>query len=108
MLNTVTRESSPLHEGHGLVPWRSMLAANLRRVELGDFLLLLYIAAFVRQYAWLVTNNVAAWVLTGVISLVLWYLLLTTKRIEKEKSRLFWLIVALPPLPGLCDEGGLS
>ena len=96
MLNTVTRESSPLHEGHGLVPWRSMLAANLRRVELGDFLLLLYIAAFVRQYAWLVTNNVAAWVLTGVISLVLWYLLLTTKRIEKEKSRLFWLIVALP------------
>ncbi len=77
-------------------------------MELGDLLLLLYMLAFVRQFAWLVANNAAAWVLTGVVSLVLWYLLLTTRRIEKEKSKLFWLIVALPLFHGLRDEGGFS
>jgi hypothetical protein len=90
MSNTLTRESSQV--------FGKSLLLNLRRVELGDVLLLLYVAAFVRQYAWLVANNGVAWTLTVVLSVLVWYLLLTTKRIEKERSKLFWLIVALPLL----------
>ncbi|HEU4511264.1 MAG TPA: hypothetical protein VFR78_23755 [Pyrinomonadaceae bacterium] len=70
--------------------------ASLRRVELGDILLLLYITAFVRQYFWLVTNNTVAWALTILVTLPIWYFFLTTKPTGPAKSKLFWPIVALP------------
>ena len=70
--------------------------ANLRRMELGDVLLLLYITAFVRQYFWLVTNNTIAWALTLIVALPVWYFFLTTKPIGPDKSKRFWPIVALP------------
>ena len=32
-----------------------------RRIEFGDFLLLFYALVFIRQYAWMVPNDPAAW-----------------------------------------------
>lgn len=75
---------------------RQTLQSISQPVELGDVLIFLYIAAFVRQYFWPVAHNTLAWILTLLISAVVWYLLLTTKRISTKKPKIFWAVVALP------------
>ncbi len=68
-----------------------------RKAELGDALLLLYVAVFVRQYLWAVDNNTLAWGLTVLFSALLWcFHLLVKEPVEERTPRLFWLIVALP------------
>jgi len=82
--------------------WRAAPQAVLtvgHKVEFGDFVVLLYIAAFVRQFLWLIDNQVIAWVLTGALTVVLWLLHLTKKEFDDQKTpRQFWLVVALPLL----------
>ncbi len=82
--------------------WRAAPQAVLtvgHKVEFGDFVVLLYIAAFVRQFLWLIDNQVIAWILTGALTMVLWLLHLTKKEFDDQKTpRQFWLVVALPLL----------
>jgi hypothetical protein len=89
---------------------RQLSSALLRRVEFGDGLLLVYVAAFVRQYFWGLENT-AAWVLTVLLALPLWGVYVATKSEEEMRggdeaggggsSRpdavKFWLVVG-PPL----------
>lgn len=71
----------------------------MTRVGLGEALLYLYIAIFVRQYLWLVPSNLLAWTLTVPLAAICWYVYVSTKKFpEKRVGRSFWLLVALPLL----------
>ncbi len=73
------------------------MAEARRRLDLGDFVIFLYTAAFVRQYLWLVGDNRLAWPLTVVLTALVWYAHWRTKEASGERTpRLFWLTVALP------------
>ena len=70
-----------------------------RRLELGDLLIFLYAAAFIRQYLWIVNNNAAAWVLTVLLAIVFSYFYVSTKQLAAPRSHVsFWLIVGVPLL----------
>lgn len=75
-------------------------SAGLRTsVEFGDVLLFLYALVFVRQYLWVVNNNVLAWALGVPPAIAFWYLYIWTKQFRAEKfGRSFWLLVGLPLL----------
>jgi hypothetical protein len=76
--------------------WRS-LSRSGRHLELGDALIFIYIAAFVRQYLWFIGNNPLAWVLTFLLSAFLWFAHLRSKDPSSDRTPAqFWLIVALP------------
>lgn len=67
------------------------------RVELGDALLYLYIAVFVRQYLWILHNNLLGWILTVPLAAICWYGYISSKKFPVERyGRSFWLLVALP------------
>ena len=69
------------------------------RMGLGDALLFLYFAVFLRQYLWVVHSNVLAWLLTVPLAAIGWYVYVSTKPAStEESSRSFWLLVALPLL----------
>jgi hypothetical protein len=69
------------------------------RVDFGDVLLCLYIAVFVRQYLWILPNNLLAWVIAVVIGVLCWYVYVATKPASSERfGWVFWLVVALPLL----------
>lgn len=75
------------------------LRSAVRGLGIGDAVLLLYIAVFVRQYLWIVHNNLLAWILTLLLSLLIWLVHLRTKQPAEERTPLqFWLVVALPLL----------
>lgn len=69
-----------------------------RRLELGDFVLLLYLAAFVRQFFWPVGSNAAAWVLTAAVTAAVWVWHLRSKEDGGTTPRAFWVVVGLPLL----------
>jgi hypothetical protein len=56
------------------------------KLEIGDVLILLYTLAFVRQWLWIVPANVVAWILTALLSLVIWALYLATKDHDSQKN----------------------
>jgi len=69
------------------------------RVELGDALLYLYLAIFVRQYLWIINNNALAWVFTIPLAAICWYVYVANKPLPAARyGRSFWLLVALPLL----------
>lgn len=69
------------------------------RVEFGDVLLCLYITVFVRQYLWILPNNLLAWVIAVVVGAICWYVYIATKPASSERfGWVFWLVVALPLL----------
>jgi hypothetical protein len=71
--------------------WRS------RRPEFGDALLFPYIAVFARQLFWFVDSNLAAWILTLIVTAIIWLAYVLTKpAVEERTPRAFWLIVAVP------------
>ncbi|HEV3468139.1 MAG TPA: hypothetical protein VG148_02385 [Pyrinomonadaceae bacterium] len=72
------------------------LAGLRRRLGVGDFVILLYAAAFARQYFWPVGNDAAAWALTCLLTAFAWLWHLRTKDEEGPTPAPFWLIVALP------------
>lgn len=68
-------------------------------MEFGDLLLLLYLIALLREYAWVVSDNTAAWVLTVLASLIVWYFYVATKRpVQVRTPKQFWLVVGMPLL----------
>ncbi|HEY6232380.1 MAG TPA: hypothetical protein VIW64_14055 [Pyrinomonadaceae bacterium] len=67
-----------------------------RKLELGDFVLLIYVAAFVRQWFWIVNSNPLAWVFTIIVSLLVWLLHLSFKDDKHKLPHQFWLLIALP------------
>jgi len=68
-----------------------------KRFQFFDILLFVYIAAFVREYFWIIPNNSLAWVLTVAVSLLLSGFYLKAKQPETEDgSPSFWLIAGLP------------
>ena len=73
------------------------LTSNGVKFGIGDAIILIYIAAFVRQYLWVISNNTLAWVLTVLISGIIWlrHLRTSDERAERTPTQ-FWLIVALP------------
>lgn len=78
--------------------WR-MIAALRRRAEFGDAVALVFVAAFVRQYFWIIPQTPVAWVLTAVVSFVVWYFYVMTREPHGARTpRIFWLIVVGPLL----------
>lgn len=78
---------------------RYPIPGSLRKIEIGDLLLFIYILALTRQCLWLVSNNVLAWILSLVIAVAVWWFGLSKKEPPLEAERLsywFYLIVALP------------
>lgn len=68
-----------------------------RRFELGDLLIFFYIAVFVRQYLWPISNNWLAWSLVALISALAWFWHWRTKGSATQPAPpFFWLAVALP------------
>ncbi|MDQ3805037.1 MAG: hypothetical protein M3416_14565, partial [Acidobacteriota bacterium] len=67
-----------------------------RRLEVGDFVILLYVAAFARQYFWPVGNNAAAWALTSLLTAFVWFWHLRTKGEAERTPAAFWVVAALP------------
>ncbi|MGI8838310.1 MAG: hypothetical protein ACR2H4_16975 [Pyrinomonadaceae bacterium] len=81
--------------------FRPLLSQKLKsfpgKLEIGDVVLLLYITAFVRQWFWVVNSNAPAWILTFLVSLIIWGVHLQTKdRTEQKIPHQLWLVVALP------------
>jgi hypothetical protein len=75
------------------------LAAVRRRIEFSDLLLLFYALVFIREYAWIVPNNLAAWAVSVVVTLALWVTYLKFKPdADYRVPRVFWITVALPLL----------
>lgn len=80
------------------VPFGGLWPALRRRAEFGDAVLLLYVVAVVRQYAWVVADNRAAWAATAVVSLCAWLFYVVTKPEGDERGTpaAFWPLVLLP------------
>jgi hypothetical protein len=73
------------------------MAEPRRRLDIGDFVILLYAAAFVRQYLWAVGDNRLAWPLTVALTALVWYVHWRTKEASPARApRSFWPVVALP------------
>ncbi|HET6891445.1 MAG TPA: hypothetical protein VFH31_10110 [Pyrinomonadaceae bacterium] len=73
------------------------LTSNGVKIGFGDAVILIYIAAFIRQYLWVVGSNAFAWIITIALSGVLWFVHLRTKDDSSDRTPLqFWLLVALP------------
>ncbi|HEX3279587.1 MAG TPA: hypothetical protein VHR36_00025, partial [Pyrinomonadaceae bacterium] len=69
------------------------------RVELGDVMLYLYLAIFVRQYFWIINSNALAWTLTIPLAAICWYVYVASKPLPAARyGRSFWLLAALPLL----------
>lgn len=69
--------------------------------QLGDLLIFLYLLVFVRQWFWIIDNNILAWSLTTVVAVGIWCGYLATRQIRRvtlDKS--FYLVVVLPLLVG--------
>ncbi len=64
---------------------------------MGDLILFLYAAAFLRQYLWVVPDNRLAWALVALASALVFYLHWRTKDVDAERTpAAFWPLVALP------------
>jgi len=75
------------------------LATARRQIEFGDLLLLFYALVFVREYAWIVPNNFAAWSVSVIVTLALWATYLKVKpEADYAVPREFWIAVAFPLL----------
>jgi hypothetical protein len=81
----------------GLPLSKSIDALRSRCLDIGDLIIFLYIAAFVRQYLWLVGDNRLAWPLTLLLSALVWGLHWRTKEPAGDATpAMFWPSVALP------------
>ncbi len=69
------------------------------KIELGDALLFLYALVFVRQYLWVIDNDLLAWTLSLVLISIVSYFYLSTREVPLERFGLsFWVVVGLPLL----------
>src|SRR5216683_3553146 len=74
--------------------------ASLRgHVEFGDALVFLYALVFIREYLWIINNNLIGWILSVPLAAVCLYLYVSTKQFPAERFGAgFWLLVGLPLL----------
>jgi hypothetical protein len=80
-------------------PPRQKRRFNPGNLDFTDALIFLYVVVFVRQYFWILNNNLLAWVLTVLVSVVICVVHLRTKEEGQETTPAeFWLVVALPLL----------
>lgn len=80
-------------------PSRQKRLFNPVNLDFTDALIFLYVVVFVRQYLWILNNNLLAWVLTVLVSVVICVVHLRTKEESQETTPAeFWLVVALPLL----------
>src|SRR5947207_13311365 len=71
---------------------RRALALLRENAEFGDALVFLYALVFIRQFHWVVSDNVLAWTLAAPLSAVAWYFYVRTKPFApKRAGREFWL-----------------
>lgn len=69
----------------------------LSNLDFGDMLFFFYALVFVRQYLWIISNNIAGWTIAALLTLVIWWFYLKTKPLPAERcGRQFWIVVALP------------
>src|SRR5688500_5271612 len=88
-----TTRTAPGSRAHLRVP------AVVRRADLGDALLFLYLLSFARQYLWVVEHNAAAWAASVALAALAWYAYAATKPYASEGAgKQFWLVVGLPLL----------
>lgn len=79
------------------LPWQRLDRIG-RNLEIGDAVIFVYIAAFVRQYLWIIDSSFG-WVLTILVSVLVWFVHLQTKERSTESTPFqFWLVVSLPLL----------
>lgn len=72
---------------------------RVRHLELGDALVFLYALVLIRQYFWVLDNNLVAWTLSVAGAAVFSYFYIATKQFSAPKSEIsFWIVVALPLL----------
>lgn len=101
MMTTIEQEPPVESIGARLSSRRSSVSASLAglrcRIELGDLVIIAYIAVVIRSYLWIISDNSAAWWLTAVLTLASWggYMLLKDAA-EERLTPWFWLIVAAP------------
>ena len=83
-------------------------------LQWSDFLLLIYLVAFARQYTWEFGDQATAWTMSIIMGSVLLYIHVTNRQPKTDKPGLgFWLIVGLPlavmfslrlPFPDVCYD----
>lgn len=85
--------------------WKQIILINLlakNRYRLSDLILLLYIAALVRQFFWALDSQLLAWSLTSIISssIVAAHAILREDSLARRSSpgRFTWVVYALPLL----------
>ena len=62
-----------------------------------DLILVVYLAGFLRQYFWIASDNLTAWILTGLFSILLLALVIRNREMPTPLGPpRFWLIVGLP------------
>ena len=66
------------------------------RLEFGDLPILVYFAAFIRQYLFVVGYNTAAWLITVPLAGLAWFLYVTTREERIRPHWTFWVITLLP------------
>src|SRR5436190_15064129 len=70
-----------------------------QRLDVGAFIFAPYILVCVWQYFSVIGGNGLAWFLAVIVSLLIWYISVSTKEASPGRLSLwFWLIVALPLL----------
>ena len=82
-----------------LPEFTTYVAGKASGVTFTDLVILPYLIVFVRQYFWTIEQNIAAWILTVVVTAVLWLFFLRLKEPDEQRvGRRFWMIVGLPLL----------
>lgn len=72
---------------------------NQSEIRFGEYIFLLYLLVLIRQYAWIISNNVIAWVVTVIVTVSIWYIFIKSsplKRTNPFSSITFWVIVICP------------
>lgn len=75
---------------------KQILLALEHKLEVADFIILIYVVAFVRQYSWFISSNTLAWTITISCAFLLWIVHFKTKPEKMSPPASFWLIVGVP------------
>ncbi len=69
------------------------------KVGFGEFIFFLYLLVLIRQYSWIISNNVIAWIVTVIVTVLVCYILFSINPLKCTnplRSIAFWLIVVCP------------
>lgn len=98
----------PLREPDLIWKRDSRNVGALPRFELGDTLVFLYALVLIRQYLWIVDNNLVAWIFSVAGAGLFSYFYISTKPLSSPRSGVsFWLVVGGPLLLAYCLRAAL-